>query len=85
VGEYDPITQLLDQVLAAKLPLITLDLTDLYFLNSPGITVLSKFVINVRERGKSQLVVISSPDIPWQPRTLKNIKKLMPGLQLEFK
>ncbi len=84
MSEYSSILQLLNQVIAAAPTTITLDLTDLYFLNSPGINVLSKFIINVRQRGKSNVVVIGSPDIPWQSKTLKNMKKLMPSLQLEL-
>ncbi len=85
MSEYDPITQLLDRVIAATPAIITLDLVDLYFLNSPGIDVLSRFIINVRQRGKSQVVIIGSPDIPWQSKTLKNMQRLMPSLQLELK
>jgi hypothetical protein len=65
-------------------PKITLNLQKLEFLNSSGINVLSKFVIKVRQKGTMQMVVQGSKTIPWQGKSLKNLQRLMPSLQLEF-
>src|SRR5690348_8008683 len=66
VTEYAPISQLLTDALNEQPPVIVLNLRDLQFLNSSGINILSKFVISVRQKGSTQLLVQGSKKIPWQ-------------------
>jgi hypothetical protein len=82
--DYSSIADLLDQVAQQNQPLITLDLQGLEFLNSSGISMLSKFVINIRKKNTSQLLIKGSFDVPWQGKSLKNLQRLMPGLCLEI-
>ena len=82
--EYAPIVDLLDSVADAEPPTITLNLRDLEFLNSSGISMLSKFVIKVRQKKNIQMVVQGSKDIPWQGKSLKNLQRLMPSLELQL-
>ncbi|HIK10417.1 MAG TPA: hypothetical protein IGS52_09160 [Oscillatoriaceae cyanobacterium M33_DOE_052] len=82
--EYGPIVDLLDSVADAEPPMITLNLRDLEFLNSSGISMLSKFVIKVRQKKNIQMVVQGSKDIPWQGKSLKNLQRLMPSLELQL-
>ena len=94
--DYDPIIKLLENVvdtvkvddeesnLPQEAPIITLDLRELEFLNSSGINILSKFVIKVRQKGKIAIMVRGSKNIPWQGKSLKNLERLMPSLQLEL-
>lgn len=82
--EYAPIVQLLNNVADSEPPTMTLNLRQLEFLNSSGINVLSKFVIRVRQKGNIQMVVQGSKNIPWQGKSLKNLQRLMPSLQLEW-
>lgn len=82
--EYAPIVQLLNELADQEPPMITLNLRELEFLNSSGINVLSKFVIQVRQKGTIQMVVQGSKAIPWQGKSLKNLQRLMPALQLEL-
>lgn len=82
--EYAPIVGLLDSVADAEPPTITLNLRDLEFLNSSGISMLSKFVIKVRQKKNIQMVVQGSKDIPWQGKSLKNLQRLMPSLELQL-
>ncbi|MFB2979127.1 hypothetical protein [Microseira sp. BLCC-F43] len=84
MAEYAPIVDLLNKVTANTTPTITLNLKELQFLNSSGINMLSKFVIDVRKKKTIQLVVKGSEVIPWQSRSLKNLQRLMPDLKLEF-
>jgi hypothetical protein len=84
VAEYAPISQLLNDVLNEQPPVIVLNLRELQFLNSSGINVLSKFVISVRQKGSTQLVVQGSKSIPWQGKSLQNLQRLMPSLKLEL-
>lgn len=82
--EYAPIVQLLNSVTESEPPTITLNLRKLAFLNSSGINMLSKFVIEVRQKKNIQMVVKGSQEIPWQGKSLKNLQRLMPSLQLEL-
>jgi hypothetical protein len=82
--EYDPIVQLLDDVVDAKPAKITLDLRSLQFLNSSGINILFKFVIKIRDQDQSKLVVIGSKQVPWQEKSLHNLQRLMAGVQLTW-
>jgi hypothetical protein len=84
VEDYSPIVNLLEDVAQQHHPLITLDLQGLEFLNSSGISMLSKFVINLRKQNTSQLLIKGSDHVPWQGKSLKNLQRLMPGLTLEI-
>ncbi|HRP96371.1 MAG TPA: hypothetical protein PL143_09000 [Rhodocyclaceae bacterium] len=81
--EYAPISQLLEDALDGR-DALTLDLSGLEFLNSSGIATLSKFVIAVRNRKTCTLAVRGSTSIPWQGKSLNNLKRLMPTLELDF-
>ena len=61
---------------------MTLDLSELAFLNSSGIAMLSKFVIEARNREAMALTIQGSSSIPWQGKSLKNLQRLWPALQL---
>jgi len=80
--EYAPMMEILGEAANAPSPQLTLDLRDLHFLNSFGINVLSKFVIDVRKKGTSALRVVGSQSVPWQGKSLVNLQRLMPNLEL---
>ncbi len=80
--EYLSILNLLKGTLANPQPMILLDVTELDFLNSSGITMFSRFVIEVRDRSQINLQFRASEKIPWHARSLKNLQKLMPALHI---
>ncbi len=82
--EYAPIVRLLSGVAGIKPALITVDLQELKFLNSSGVSVVSKFVIQVRKLKVSQILVLGSKKVSWQRKSLKNLQKLMRGIQVEW-
>lgn len=82
--EYAPIVELLDQVVQQRPTALNLDLTQLSFLNSSGINAISKFVIKLRKQPETHLTVKGSNDISWQSKSLPNLKRLMPTLDLQF-
>jgi anti-anti-sigma factor len=84
-AEYALISDLLNQVAQQEPQKIVLDLAQLSFLNSSGISVISRFVIDVRKRQNIQMTVIGSQKNPWQGKSLKNLQRLMPSLQLDLK
>lgn len=81
---YAPIQELLETVLRENPAKITLNLTDLEFLNSSGINLLAKFTIEVRKRANVGLVVKGSRGVPWQSKSLGNLKKLYPAIELSI-
>lgn len=82
--EYAPILQLLNDVVNSNPPRITLNLMHLDFLNSSGITMLSKFVIGMRSNKNVHMMILGANAIPWQSKLLKNLQKLMPNLNLKI-
>jgi hypothetical protein len=82
--EYAPIMQLMDKVAALAPTTITMDLRDLQFSNSSGISVLFQFVIKMREQGSSNFIVRGSEQVFWQQKSLQNLQRLMAGMQLEW-
>jgi hypothetical protein len=61
---------------------IIVDLKELEFLNSSGISMLSMFVVRLRQRGTAKLTFKGSANIVWQTRSLKNLQRLMPSIEL---
>lgn len=84
IAEYSPVMQLLNNVVDQELSTIVLKFRELEFLNSSGINIISRFAITVRRRGNIQMVVQGSKTISWQGKSLKNLQRLMPSLQLEL-
>ncbi len=82
MAAYEPIMDLL--LAAAGGEVCSVDLHQLEFLNSSGISMLSMFVVKVRDRGTTRLSFRGSQAILWQTRSLKNLKRLMPDLQIEM-
>lgn len=80
--DYAPIVNLLNEVADDEPKTITLNLKDLAFLNSSGISMLSKFVLGMRKKKGVQLVVLGAKKVPWQGKSLKNLERLLPGLKL---
>jgi hypothetical protein len=81
---YAPIAHLLEYVLISEPAIMTLNFTKLEFLNSSGISMISRFIIGLRNKQTIQVIEIGSHDIPWQGKSLKNLEKLLPTLQLKL-
>ena len=81
MDEYGPVLNGLRTALSRSSSM-TLDLCGLAFLNSSGIAMLSKFVIEARSIEGLQLTVLGSAQVPWQGKSLKNLQRLFPALEL---
>jgi hypothetical protein len=83
--DYLPIVELLQRAhdAAAGGPL-SLDFRQLQFLNSSGISTVSKFVIAARKQDRVTLTVLGNRDIYWQQKSLGNLQKLWPKVQIEI-
>ncbi|GAA0594078.1 slr1659 superfamily regulator [Caenispirillum bisanense] len=80
--EYAPVVALLSRSIAEHQS-VTVDLTALEFLNSSGIAVLSKFVIEARNKSVA-LTIRAARAVPWQSKSLVNLQRLMPALVMDF-
>ena len=86
--EYEPISQLmtqsLEKVASDGKTTVIVDVRELKFLNSSGINLLYQFVLKVRKHGGIGLKVLGSSSNAWQTKSLGNMVKFMPTLQLEI-
>ncbi|MEM6445597.1 MAG: hypothetical protein AAFY57_03600 [Cyanobacteria bacterium J06642_2] len=85
IAEYAPILDVLERAVAAHPERIVLDLRELNFLNSSGITMLSKFAIGLRPNQMARIQVLGSRNIAWQGKSLKNLQRLLPHLDLQLR
>ena len=81
MDEYQTIQDFLIQVAAEQNEKICIDLSELQLLNSSGITMLSKFVIHCR-KNTIEVSMKWHSSIAWQGKSLKNLQRLLPSLQL---
>jgi hypothetical protein len=81
--EYQPVLDLLTRAIN-ECQGLTIDVRQLVFLNSSGIAMLSKFVLEARKFPDKHLTLRASNDIPWQSKSLKNLQRLLPALELIF-
>lgn len=82
--EYKPIKDLLYDIVESEPDTITLNLRELEFFNSSGISLLSKFILALRKKKGIELVILGSNDIAWQSKSLKNFQKLLPSITLKI-
>lgn len=84
IEDFAPVSQLLETAIDSAAPKLILNLRQLEFLNSSGISILSRFVIKARNQSHTALIVQGSETIIWQKRSLKNLQRLMPAMELEW-
>ncbi|MEO8662811.1 MAG: hypothetical protein ABI693_30405 [Bryobacteraceae bacterium] len=82
--DYAPILDLLKETINHPSADSVLDLRELDFLNSSGITMFSRFVIEARGRVSMSVTILASESIPWHARSLKNLQRLMPSLNIRL-
>jgi len=75
-NDYNDIVKLLQDIVDEKPATAKLDLRQLTFLNSSGINHLFKFAVKLRNQTPTELVVLGSSAIPWQKKSLKNLRTL---------
>jgi hypothetical protein len=81
---YKPIMNLMLSALEESSSFFTLNLSELEFLNSSGISMISMFVVRVRQKGNVQMILQGSDKVLWQTKSLKNLQRLMPSLTLNL-
>ena len=79
---YADISRVFNKAVEDQLPQLTLDITELRFLNSSGINVFFKFLIALKKQGVTQLKIIGTNNFFWQKKTLLNFQKILPSTEL---
>lgn len=64
--------------------LLTIDLSEMVFMNSAAITILSVFVVNSRKKDLFKILIKGAYRIPWQEKTLLNWRRLWEEIVLEL-
>ena len=82
--DYAPILNMLKETLIHPTAPIILDLRGLDFLNSSGITMFSRFVMEARNHTGIDLHFVASEAVPWHARSLRNLQRLMPALNIRL-
>ncbi len=82
---YMEIMGLLEDAIKLADGTLTIDMTDLNFLNSSGISSLSIFIIQAREAGHKKIRIIGSSRHSWQAKSLKNFQKLWRSIEIEVR
>ena len=59
----------------------TIDLCDVSFLNSSGITALARLIIIARTH-EAPFLIIAKSDVPWQKKSIMSLKRLWPKLEI---
>lgn len=78
---YKPVLQPLQDAIEAAPKAYRIDLAKLTFLNSSGVTALSRLVMAARQHDVP-LVVVVDDGVPWQRKTLSSLQRLYPKLEL---
>jgi hypothetical protein len=79
--DYEPLWSFIVAALDRRPPALTLDLSKLVFLNSSGINAIYKLAVEMRKRGGVKLVVVAG-DGAWQKKSLPNLKRFLPDVEL---
>ena len=82
-ADYEPIMALLDKAQEGT-TVLTVDFRNLQFLNSSGISAISRFVISARKRDAVAVTVLGNQEIYWQRKSLTNLQKLWPKVNVEI-
>jgi hypothetical protein len=85
-AEYEPMVDLLKKAHEETETggTLQIDFRQLRFLNSAGINNISRFVISCRKEDKVNLLVLGNQEIYWQLKSLTNLQKLWPKVQIEI-
>ncbi len=84
-AEYTPLQNLLLEVAEQKLAIVTLNVQNVEFMNSSGISTLLRFGIKIRDLGVSRLQIIGSKSHAWQTKSLKNLQRFVQNSDIDIK
>ena len=80
---YDAPFDVLHQAVTSTDDPFVVDISDVRFMNSSGITAMSRLVLLARSEHKS-LVLRGAKSVAWQRKTLRSLGRLYDGLRIEL-
>ena len=81
--QYKPIFDLLMDSASWREEKLTIDMRELIFLNSSGISAISLFIIEMRKINKP-ITITGSSIITWQSKSLKNFQRLYEQVEIRI-
>ncbi len=84
MGEYNNIEKFLLDIHELNLPYLNLDFKDVEFLNSSGIAMLCRFIMDVKKINKMPVIVTGNENILWQKKSFSNLKMLWDKVEVRF-
>ena len=79
--QYKPIFDLLMESATWREDKLTIDMRDLIFLNSSGISAISLFIIEMRKISKP-IAIMGSGAVTWQSKSLRNFQRLYEQVEI---
>jgi len=73
--EYEKIQKILNFAARKSAEALEIDMRQLRFLNSSGISTFSLFIIDMRRMGK-RITITGSKSVAWQSKSLVNFRRL---------
>ena len=80
-SEYQEIYSLLMAAAERTEGPLIIDIKELRYLNSSGISSLSLFIVQMRKRVKP-ITIIGNANMSWQAKSIRNFERLHPQVQL---
>ena len=80
---YEAVFQAIIKEIDETTDVYELEVKELSFLNSSGLTAMARVFIHAREENKP-LRIIGSIDIPWQKKSLSSLQKLWSRIELKI-
>ncbi len=80
--EYDIVADFLKDACAHCPEKLILNLEQLKFLNSSGITTLSLFILNCKKMSNPQITVQGNNNVSWQQKSISNFQKLWSEVEI---
>ena len=81
---YARIKQLLNDAVAGDPEAVTLDVSRLEFLNSQGMVLVTRFIMDLCDSGTTRVAVHGSARHRWQVRWLQNMERLVPEMRVDW-
>ncbi|WCL50316.1 slr1659 superfamily regulator [Leptospira sp. GIMC2001] len=84
LAAYEEIKKILKDGLDRSQGQLTIDIRGLNFLNSSGITTISLFIIEARNKKTTPMRILGSAKISWQAKSAANFHKLWNEIIVDF-